>query len=432
MKISLFQGILLGVFALGAAVGLFVFATYTSNSTEESIGTVVVWGTLPKKSMESALVTATQSSQELKDVKYAQKDSVTLASELATAIATGGAPDLVLASQEELLSLAKFIVPISRETLPESTFRSAFIDGARILGAPSGYYGIPFLVDPLILFYNRSTLSSAGVARPPATWEALTGLVPTIATLTPSRQITRSLIALGTYANVQNARAILSTLFLQTNVPIAGYSAGGLLAADLGNQFVNGSSPGQAVLRFYTQFADSAKSSYTWNASLPNSRQSFQVGDVALYLGYVSEARYLREANPNLNFDVSPVPQRATAATKTAYGRIYSLMISRGARNPAGAYQVAALLSNSDKQGVAAAATGLAPVNTATLGNAPSDPVAAVAWGGALYTRGWLSPAPVDTDAVFSGMISNVISGRLTPQSALSTAENTLNALLQR
>ena len=49
MKVSLFQGILMGVFVLGAAVGLFVFATYTSKNTANTIGPVLVWGTLPEK-----------------------------------------------------------------------------------------------------------------------------------------------------------------------------------------------------------------------------------------------------------------------------------------------------------------------------------------------------------------------------------------------
>jgi ABC-type glycerol-3-phosphate transport system substrate-binding protein len=38
----------------------------------------------------------------------------------------------------------------------------------------------------------------------------------------------------------------------------------------------------------------------------------------------------------------------------------------------------------------------------------------------------------LDTDQVFSAMINDVISGRLTPEAALSTAENSLNAYSQK
>lgn len=432
MKISLFQGILIGVFGLGAIIGLFVFATYTSTGGEGDVGSVVIWGILPKDDIQATLTLVTQTNTNLKNVSYVQKNPTTLPSELASAIATGVSPDLVLASQEDMRALAKFINPISLGTLSINTFTNTFVDGAGIFAAQGGYYGIPFLVDPLVLFYNRSILSSSGIAKPPATWEALTGLVPNVAVLTPTRQITRGLIALGTYNNINNARGILSSLFLQTGVPVSAYSANGMLSANLGSVAEKGVPAGQAVLGFYTQFADPSKVSYTWNASLPNSRQMFLVGDMALYLGYVSEARYLREANPNINFSVALLPQPATANVKSAYGLIYSFMIPRGAKNPAGAYQVAVVLSNSVEQLIAAGATGLAPANLNVLTTAPIDPFAAVAYSEALYTRGWLSPAQGDTDAVFSGMINNVISGRMTLEAALGSAERALSALLQQ
>jgi ABC-type glycerol-3-phosphate transport system substrate-binding protein len=352
--------------------------------------------------------------------------------ELSAAIATASAPDLIIASQENLLALQKFVTPLPPSTLPASTFTNTFINGASVFGSSKGYYGVPFLVDPLVLFYNRSILASSGIAKPPATWEALTGLVPSIATLTPARQITRSFIALGTYQNVTNARGILSSLFLQTGVPLSSYLSTGALAANLGILVQNGSIPGQAVVSFYTQFADPSKVSYTWNASMQESKKAFLSGDLALYLGYASEARVLSAANPNLNFAVAPLPQPATASTKNAYGLIYAFIIPRGSPNVTGAYQVASVLSGPVQQAVVAPATGLAPANLNALTEVPDDPTAAIAYSEALYTKGWLSPAPSDTDAVFSGMITNVITGRSSLETALPAAERALTALLQQ
>ena len=434
MKVSLFQGVLIGVFGLGALVGLFVFATYTSTGGGEQVGTVVIWGVLPQDDMEALLVAIGQTNTSIKNVSYVQKDQAALSSDVASAIATGASPDLVLASQEELRALAKFLNPIPLGTLSPSAFTNTFIDGARVFTAPGGYYGVPFLVDPLVLFYNHAILASDGIAKPPENWEALTGLVPNVAILTPTRQIERALIALGTYRNVAHARGILASLFLQTGTPLSSYSEQGTLSADLGVTAESGTPPGEAVVGFYTQFADPSKISYTWNASLPDSRQMFLLSDSALYIGYVSEARYLRSASPNLNFNVALLPQPATARVKNAYGLIYSFMIPRGAKNGSGAYRVAALLSNSAEQRIASSLTGLAPANLSVLGAAggPVDPVAAVAYAEALYTHGWLSPTPADTDAVFSGMIDDVMSGRLTLEAALGSAERALSALLQQ
>lgn len=430
MKMSLFKVAVLGLFGLGALIGLFVFATYTSTSNSNSIGSVIIWGTLPRDDVTAALAVITRAQTTLKSVSYIEKNPATLPSELASAIATGAAPDLVFASQEQLLTLARFIAPLPPATLSARTFADTFVKAGEFFAAPQGvgYYGIPLLVDPLVLYSNRSILSSNGIPKPPATWEALIGLVPRVALLTSSRQITRGLIALGAYDNVHNARAIVSSLFLQTGVPISGYSNYGSLVADLGQK---GAEPGTAVLGFYTQFSDSSKVSYTWNASLPDSQRAFLAGDLALYLGYASEARFLRSANPNLDFDVAPLPQPATAMLKSAYGLVYAMMIPNGAKNPGGAYQAAALLSNTAGKELAES-TGLAPAMLSALATPPPDPTAALAYAEALYTTGWLSPAPRDTDAVFSGMIGGVMSGRTNPKAALSAAESLLGSLLQQ
>src|ERR1035437_9055057 len=121
MKTSIFQTVLFVIFGFGALVGVFVFATHTGSNSKNSasIGPVAIWGTLPKAGIQSVLTIATQANSLLKDVSYVQKDPSTLPIELASAIATGNPPDLVLSSQEELVSLTKLIEPIPLTTLSE-------------------------------------------------------------------------------------------------------------------------------------------------------------------------------------------------------------------------------------------------------------------------------------------------------------------------
>lgn len=431
MKVSIFQSVVLAVFGVGALIGLFVFATYSSNGNKEAdlIGPVTVWGTLPDTGINAALMQIVQSNEALKGVSYVQKDPATFKEELNAAIATGQAPDAVLISQEQLLGLMPVLQPVDPATLTPRTFSTAFAEEGELFQSTEGAYGVPFLIDPLVLYWNRPLISSAGLSGPPTTWEAVTGLVPHVTTLSGSGKITQALIAMGTYANVKNARAILSTLFLQTGVPVTSRASTGILSASLrGNQ--GSSSAGSAVLRFYSQFSDPAKVSYTWDSNQPASDQAFIAGDLALYLGFASEAAYLRAANPNLNFDVAPVPQPATASAKGTYGLVYAIAIPRGSANPAGAYEAAAALSNTTEQQILAMATGLAPATRAALATEPQNPILAIAFKSALYARGWLSPAPSDTDRIFGAMISNVISGRLTLDAALSSAEASLNNLL--
>jgi len=431
MKLSLFQTILLGTFGMSALIGLFVFATYTSSGGGGGVGAVVIWGTLPQKDIQNTIAEASKVDAAFKNVSYIEKSPTTLASDIAISIATDSSPDLILASQEELYGLTKFIQPIPNTSLPVNTFTNTFVKEGEVFTAPggAGYFGLPFLVNPLVLFSNRAILSNSGIPKPPATWEGLIGLVPNIAVLTPTRQITRGLVGLGTYSNVRNARGILSALFLQQGIPMTAYSTSGNLGASLGSDKKSGVD-GTSVLGFYTQFADPSKISYTWNSSLPDSEQMFISGDLALYIGYASRAHFLRAANPNLDFIISSLPQSGVAKAKRTYGLLYAFMISRGAKNASGAYQIATLLANPALQVAAATATGLAPTNISALENVPSsDPVAAVSYAGALYSEGWLSPAATDVDRVFSAMISDVMSGRSELGTALSDAESSLTSL---
>jgi ABC-type glycerol-3-phosphate transport system substrate-binding protein len=434
MKISLFQGIMLGGFAVAAVIGVFVFATYKGNSPSDALGTVEIWGTLPQEAFDTVLGAARQVNTALKSVSYAEKNPNTLESDLLRAIAEGHPPDMILTSQEELLPLVKIIQIIPSATLSERTFKDTFASGSEIFLSPdgSGSYGRPFLIDPIVLFQNRAILASSGIAEAPGTWEGLTGLVPKIVTKTPAGSLNQSLIALGTYSNIHDARGILSGLFLQSGAQLSVVSANGYRRADLGLSQFNGTPSGQAVVRFYTQFSDPVKVSYTWNASLPDSQQRFLTGDLALYLGYASEAGYFAEANPNLDFDVAPFPQLATSGAKTTFGLVYGFVIPNASKNPVGAYAAASVFTDVGVERIAAAATHMAPVVRALLASPPSAGRASVAYSSALYAKGWLSPTPYLTDNVFSTMISNVITGRLTPEAALSSAESALSTLLQR
>ena len=73
----------------------------------------------------------------------------------------------------------------------------------------------------------------------------------------------------------------------------------------------------------------------------------------------------------------------------------------------------------------------MAPARRADLTPAADDPYQAVFYPEALVAKGWLSPAPSDTDAIFSAMISNVITGRKTIGDAVSTAAQALSAALR-
>ncbi len=437
-NISTFQAIFLAVFGVLALGGIFIFSTYSGSSkSKDLIGNVVVWGVLPSVQMNEALDTIKRQNQQLKGVSYISKPQATFETDLSKAIASGQGPDLILVSQNELTSLNKEIIPIPYTALPKRNFLDTFADAAHIYLGPNGVLGIPIAIDPMVLYYNRTMLSSAGIVDPPSTWDAFSGLVPRIAQITNSKNISRALVAFGAYNNVHDAQGILSTLFLQAGVPLVTRSERGGYTVSLGigngSGGVKGSiiSPGVSVLRFYTEFADPTKVSYTWNRTLPNSRQEFLAGNLALYPGYASEANFITQANPNLSFGVALMPQLATARFKTVYARVYALIIPRGSKNAKGALRTASALSSIANEKIIINKVGFAPSLRSLLAISPQNPIKSVAYTSAIMSHAWLSPSSVTTDKIFSSLIQNIIIGRLSISQALIETKQLIIAALQ-
>lgn len=428
-----FQIILIAVFAVLALVGLYVFSNFAGfGSSGPQIGTVTIWGTFPQKSMDDALNLLKQGSKDYNGVSYKQMPAGTFDTDLADALASGTGPDLVIIDQEQLLTEQPKLTEIPFSSIPERTFLDTYVAIDEEYLTQTGTYGIPLTVDPLVLYYNRSILSAAGVATPPTTWEMVTGLAPTITKQSGSQAISVSTIPFGGYANVTNARAILSLLLLQAGSPITALGVNGIHAVMSDTSQVSGTTgnaPAAAAVNFYTQFADPGRTVYSWNPSLPNSRSAFLAGDLAFYPGFASEAQGLRDANPNLNFDLAPIPQPSGTGRMT-YGLAYAFAIPKVSGNKSGAYSTALALTGSSILPTLATELGQAPATRSMLTAKPDDANAAVYYPEALTAKGWLSPAPGTVDGIFSGMITNIITGRQDVQSALSNADQSLNAAL--
>jgi multiple sugar transport system substrate-binding protein len=430
-KLRPFQLILMSVFGLFALIGLIVFATSKSLSGGASIGSVVIWGTLSSDAVSQELEVITAADKSYGKVTYVQEPAATFDTDLANAIASGNGPDLVLISQEQLLSEESKLTVIPFSSVPQKNFTNTYLPEDQLYLTTNGTYGIPYVVDPLVLYYNQTLLNQAGVAVPPASWEAVTGLAPTLTHLNGG-VTAQSEIALGTYDNIENARGILSTLFFQAGSTITQMYTGGvrstLASTDANN--LTGISPVAAALNFYTQFADPTRTVYSWNSSVPSARQAFIGGTLAFYIGYASEAPALTAANPNLSFAMAPIPQPQTAAVKADYGLAYAFAVPKAARNASGAFYAAQKLSDPTYLASAAEALSLAPANRTILTPSPSDTNEAVYFPAALIASGWLSPSPTNTDAVFSAMITSIASGHFNAADAVNAADAALNAVL--
>ena len=162
-----FKLILTGVFGFFILLGLIAFSTYKSNSPTSSNVEINVWGTVDKTVFNDYITQYKQDKNIEFKLTYTYKSLDTIDGDLVEAIATGKAPDAILIPQElEKRYLDKvYMIPFS--SVPERTFEDTFIQEADMYIQPNGLFALPFFVDPMVMYWNKDTFSSAGIATPP-------------------------------------------------------------------------------------------------------------------------------------------------------------------------------------------------------------------------------------------------------------------------
>ncbi len=426
-----FQWALVGIFGLLAVIAVFVFASVrgTGKGASEGLGAIVVWGTLPQDVFDGASSAITEA--KAGEINYQSIPAASFHRALTEAIASGLGPDLILIDDSRFLLEKPTLTPISYERITERIFRDTFIEGGEIFLTTEGVYALPLLVDPLVLYYNRDHLSSAAVAQTPRFWDEFLTLAPILTKKSDDARIVRSALAFGEYANVTNAKEILATLITQAGSEMVSIGPTGSLESRILISPGGGSSPATAALRFYTEFSNPIKTVYSWNRSLPASKQAFLAGDLTFYIGFASEANALRLANPNLNFDAVVMPQSRQAVRRSVYGKVYALAVPNGARSPVASLAFAQTLAGAPIAGALSEGSLLAPARRDLLSAPQTNAFSATLFESAIMTRPWLDPEPTESVSIFSRMVSSVTSGAATLDEATRTANDQLTVLFR-
>ena len=431
-SLSVFQAVLLAVFGALAVSGILVFAIFVGGGGGGTVGPITIWGTLNANAFAVVIRQSAENDPRLAQVTYVEKDPTTYESELTDALASGQGPDLFLLRQDYATKDAGRIQVIPKNILPdadEARFKDTFIEAASVYAGTTGILGIPLVADPLVMYWNRDMFSSAGYARPPQIWGELNGIAQKIVKRNDAGTIEKAAVAFGEYANVDNAKDILSMLILQAGGRITMKDTTGRLVPALGARTGEPAQATESALRFYTEFADPSKTSYSWNRALPDSRAAFASGDLALYFGYASEGAQILRANPNLNFAVAPMPQATNVDRATDGARVYALAVTRTSKNPQGAITVAALLASAGVSQPLSIALGIPSARRDVL-SLPAEGNDDLFNKQAIIARSWVDPDPEKTNDVFRAMIESVTTGRSRLSEAVQRADQEIAEII--
>lgn len=422
-KFQLTLSIVFGAFIIIAVV---LFSLY--KGTSKGKVNVVVWGSMPATQFNQLIYTGNLNTN-LVSYTYVEKSEDAIENDFTEALATASAPDLIILPSSLVYKDRTKLYEIPYSSVSQGNYQNTFIDEGDIFLDSSGIYALPFEVDPLVLYWNKSAFSSAGLAKPISYWDEIYNASGRLTVKDAAGNITKSVMALGETKNIPHAKDILTLLMLQAGSSITEQGQSGLQSTLLSNQNLP-INPAGAAVDFYTQFSDPQKPFYSWNRSLLPAQSSFLVGDSSMYIGYASELKTLKAKSPTLNIGIAPVPQSRTSAGVMTLGKLYGIAISRQTADPAATLSAALTLVSNASQTLLTGISGLPPVRRDLLSTNPTDPAAQVFYTAALQSKGWIDPDAVATNQVFVDLIDSVTSGRARTSDAINQANSALQAVI--
>ena len=107
------------------------------------------------------------------------------------------------------------ISPIPFAYYPERDFRDNFVDISNLFidQKNGGLTALPFLIDPVVMYWNKDLFSSAGISQPPQDWSEFAEDVQIFTGKNEAGNITQAGTALGELEQHKNGKDILSIAY---------------------------------------------------------------------------------------------------------------------------------------------------------------------------------------------------------------------------
>lgn len=264
---------------------------------------LVYWELQEETSVYAPLIADFEKKHPNIKIEYLKLDLEQYKEKLITRSNNGNGPDIFRFHNTWVPELLDLLLPLPSSVVTKEDFSKNYYPAAKADLIKNGaIYGIPLQIDTLNIYVNKDLLQAAGL-RAPTTWIEFGDYARQLTVKDESNHIQTAGAAMGTFSNITHAPNIISMLFVQNGV-------------DLRNMSANISAVSDA-LGFYSAFAKA--SGNVWDDTFDKSINAFASGTLAMYFGYSGDFFTIKSMNPNLSFDIFPVPnlpgQNATIAS---------------------------------------------------------------------------------------------------------------------
>ncbi len=314
------------------AVGGIMLIGRIQGSKEPKEVTLKYWGLWDDNTIMQPVISDFERTHPNIKIQYEKQDIKGLGQyieRLTTRINNNTGPDIIRFHSSWGLQLKDFLLPFPQEVVTDTKLDTDYYKTVeRDLKIDGAYYGIPLGVDTLSMYVNTDLLTQKGLPIPTDWNDIYLKYAPELVVKDQTGKIITPSISLGTFDNISHASDIIAFLLLQNRAVLE----------DLGGETKDNAND---ALQFYTSFAEGEKA--VWDETLDNSTLAFAKGNLALYFGYSWDIFTIKALNPNLQFQVVPVP--TLAGRKNTVSSYWAEGISARSKNSKEAFEFLSYLS---------------------------------------------------------------------------------------
>ncbi|MDP3056942.1 MAG: extracellular solute-binding protein [bacterium] len=387
-----------------------------------------------------ALIAADETKTPVKIVYYKKvlSGNENYENEFNNALSQGNGPDIIALNNSWMPRYKNKISPLDEGAKTAQTYQRKFVDVVSYdFLEGNNIYAVPLSMDTLALYYNVDILNAAGIFDPPRTWDEFNTAVKKLTMRDANGNIKRAGAAIGTDKNINRSSDILSLLMLQSGSSIVDDVQKKATFTDL----VEGSSTredekrsiGGTAIQFYTDFANPAKTVYTWDPLMDYSIDAFYQMNAAMMINYAYTVPTVRSKAPKLKFAVSSMPQITGVTVPVNYANYWAMAVSAGSTHKAEAWDFLMYITNPEiaKTYLAKTAKPAAQRDLVSWQENGEDLNLAVFARQSLTAKSWYQKDNFAIETIFNDAINSVVLNRSTAENASELAASQLDQIMK-
>ena len=284
-----------GGVAVFVIVFIVLFAVLSSGSKKKApvaqAISLVYWGLWEEKEVMDPLIKEYQKLHPNVQISYEKKSPIDYRQKLITWIQKGQGPDIFRFHNTWLPEIQEVVSALPETVMSSAEFEKTFYPvQVKDLKIGKGIYGIPLIIDGLVMIANEDLLKKAGISSVPTNWDDMIAAASQVVVKEKDNGLITAGFAAGTATNVAHFSDIYGLMLLLN-----------------GGELTKLDQPEAAgALEAYRRFAEEPNN--VWSEDMPNSITAFSQGKVAMIFAPSWEILTIKATAPDMKIAVLPIP----------------------------------------------------------------------------------------------------------------------------